>query len=343
MILVAGATGKLGHAICRRLLADGYDVRGMVRLTSNPKTVAALNAMGVQTVVADLKDYVSLKFACHNADTVISTASALFSTGPGDTIMSVDRRGHANLIDAARIAGAGRFVYISAYFNLKLNFPLALAKQATERHLIGSGMAHTILRPVNFMETWLSPALGFDYQIGRARLLGDGNAAVSWISVEDVAAIVQCALHRHEYDNCTLDIGGPEALSMLDVIRTFENLTGMRFATESIGVDELRMKIDTATDPLSQSIAALELQTALGATVDMAELYCDVPLWPTTVPRLCRPCIDHQIGPSFGLKSVVCSQIGAFLLPVPDLYCFLTLVRKPPAQFNGEACPGRLG
>ena len=43
MILVAGATGVLGSEIVRRLLAKGEKVRAIVRSTSNPDSVAALN------------------------------------------------------------------------------------------------------------------------------------------------------------------------------------------------------------------------------------------------------------------------------------------------------------
>ena len=95
MILVVGATGMLGGEICRRLAAKGKPVRALVRVTSDPAKVEALQAPGVELVQGDLRDPASISAACQGARAVISTASSMpFSYQPGENdIQEVDLEG----------------------------------------------------------------------------------------------------------------------------------------------------------------------------------------------------------------------------------------------------------
>ena len=63
MVLVAGSTGFLGREICRRLRARGVPVRALVRSSSDQTVVAALEALGAETVVGDVKNRASLDAA----------------------------------------------------------------------------------------------------------------------------------------------------------------------------------------------------------------------------------------------------------------------------------------
>ncbi|MEI2421511.1 NmrA family NAD(P)-binding protein, partial [Arthrospira platensis SPKY2] len=103
MILVAGATGELGQVICRKLLDRGATVYGMVRPTSALPAVAALKAMGVNTVLADLANPESLREACSGCDSVISGLTAMGR--PGESIERVDRDGQLALVAAAAEEG----------------------------------------------------------------------------------------------------------------------------------------------------------------------------------------------------------------------------------------------
>lgn len=97
-----------------------------------------------------------------------------------------------------------------------------------------SGLTYTILRPSFLMEVWLSPALGFDFAKGTARLFGSGQRPISWISLGDVAEFtVRCVGHPAAR-NAVIELGGPEAISPDAVVRTFEDVTGRHFATERV-------------------------------------------------------------------------------------------------------------
>lgn len=270
MILVAGATGELGRAICRKLMERGGTVYGMVRPTSAPAAIAELEAMGVATVRADLADPDSLREACSGCDSVVSGMSAMGR--PAENIEQVDRDGQLALVSAAAEEGVERFVYVSYSGVIGKDDPLTLAKRAVERTLKHSGMTWTVLRPSFFMETWLSPALGFDVAAGRVRIYGDGREPISWVARDDVAGFAAEAVDSEEARNATLEIGGPEAIAPLDVVRLYQSLTGRDIEVERVDEAALRTQAASARDPHARSIAALMLAYARGNVIPMDDV-----------------------------------------------------------------------
>jgi NADH dehydrogenase len=269
--LVVGATGILGGEICRLLAERDAPLRALVRETSDPAKVESLRKLGAETVEGDLKDRESLAAACAGTAVVVSTASSTISRADGDTIESVDRDGQLALVDAAVAAGVGRFVYVS-FTEMAVDSPLQGAKRAVEQRLQESELDYTILRPTHFMEVWLGPAVGFDVANATARIHGSGERKVSWISFRDVARLAVASLDDSELRRATVEFGGPEALSPLDAVRIFEEETGRTFALEHVPEEALERELETATDSLAQSFAALMLATARARRVAPANL-----------------------------------------------------------------------
>jgi uncharacterized protein YbjT (DUF2867 family) len=269
MNLVVGATGMLGSEICRLLAAKGEKVRGLVRATSDQDKVNTLKSYGVEIVEGNVCDRPSLDAACQGVSAVISTVSAL----PGcydpelNNIETVDTEGVKNLIQAAQAAGAEHFVYTS--FTMDNEFPLRNAKRTIEGRLKDSGLTYTILRPSYFTEFWLSPAVGFDYANAKAQILGTGENPISWISFRDVARFAVDSLDSPVARNATLQLGGPEALSQLEMIQIFEEISGRSFEVQHVPEDALKQQQEEATDPAQQSFAGLMRAYARGDSVDM--------------------------------------------------------------------------
>jgi uncharacterized protein YbjT (DUF2867 family) len=264
MILVAGATGVLGSEIVRRLLAKGEKVRAIVRSTSNPDSVAALKKAGAQTVVADLKDPSSLDPACKGVDAVISSVTAVTTAKEGDSFAATDGRGNKNLIDAARRAGAEKFVFVSFDANYFPAAPLADAKVDAEQHLIESGLNFTILHPSFFCESWLGPMLFADPVAGTARIYGDGNRKISYIAVDDVAELAVQSLTNPSASNAVIPFGGPEEITQREALELFEKTTGKKFDVTVLSEESLEAQWQAATDPFQKSFAALFLGLARG-------------------------------------------------------------------------------
>jgi uncharacterized protein YbjT (DUF2867 family) len=277
MNLVVGSTGLLGGEICRVLASEGRPLRALVRSTSDRAKVERLQSLGAETLLGDLKDHPSLVAACRDVSAVISTVSATLSRQEGDSIESVDRDGQLALIDAAKAMGVDQFVLIS-FPNMNVEFPLQTAKREVEQHLRESGMTYTILQPSFFMEVWLSPALGFDAANATAQVYGSGENKVSWISYQDVARFAVAALDNPTAKNAVLELGGPEALSPLEVVKVFEDLRGNVFKIQHVSEEQLRAQKEGATDSLQESFAGLMICCAQGNVIDMREVLQRFPM-----------------------------------------------------------------
>jgi uncharacterized protein YbjT (DUF2867 family) len=278
MLLVVGATGDLGTAICRRLRDKGRPVRGLVRVTSDPAKVSYLESLGVEIVQGNLKDRKSLDAACKGVETVISTATITRSRQPDDTIQNVDQDGQINLVDAAQAAGVSHFIYTSYSQNLDTDSPLTTAKRTVEQHLMRSGMTYTILRPACFMELWLSPIVGFDYHNAKATIYGAGHNRLSWISRGDVAAFAVAALDNPAARNAVLELGGPAALSPLEVVDIFERTAHRSFAVQHVSEEMLRAQKTQAADSVQQSFSALMIDYTKGDVIDMKAILQTFPM-----------------------------------------------------------------
>jgi uncharacterized protein YbjT (DUF2867 family) len=293
MILVVGATGALGGEICRRLVERGERVRGLVRDTSNPDTVARLTSLGVGTVRGDLRDRASLDAACAGVEAVVSTATTTLSRQPGDGIAVTDRDGQLALVDAAQAAGVRRYVYVSVSGNLGGGDALTQAKRAVEARVRASGMTYTILRPTVIMEVWLGPALGFDYAAGKVTVFGAGDAPISWIALGDVAEFAARSVRDPAAEDATIELGGPEALSANEVVRVFETTAGRPFEVQRVPLQALEAQKAAATSELDGVFASLMLGCAAGDPVPMDETLRRFPVPLTSVRDYARRALQR--------------------------------------------------
>jgi uncharacterized protein YbjT (DUF2867 family) len=276
-ILVVGATGFLGMEISRQLIAANKNVSGFVRKTAAQEKVNALKQLGVQTIEGDLKDRASIKKALHGITTIISTASSTLSQTEGDSIQTVDNEGQANLADEAIAAGIQQFIYIS-FPSMPGDFPLQDAKRRVEKKLVASNVPYTILQPTFFAEAWLSPAVGFDFPNAKATIYGEGKNKISWITIQDVAAFAVASVDNVAAKNKTIELGGPEALSPLEVVALFEKAGGKKFELQHVPVEALQAQKNAATDDLSKTFASLMLMYATGQEINMESTRKSIPI-----------------------------------------------------------------
>lgn len=268
MILVVGATGLVGSEVCEKLARRGEKVRALVRGTSSKERIAALQSCGVELRVGDLKDPDSIAAACRGVNAVISTASSTLSRQAGDSIESVDAAGQLNLVNTAKSFNVERFLFVSFRRSPAMSFPLGDAKEAVEKAI--TTLNFTTIQASWFMEVWLSPSLGFDYANATARIYGPGTAPISWVSFRDVAEMCAVALRHPAAKRTTIEFGGPEALSPLEVVARFERIGGRPFKLEHVPEPVLRSQFQEATDSMQKSFAALALGYLHGDAINMA-------------------------------------------------------------------------
>jgi uncharacterized protein YbjT (DUF2867 family) len=267
MVLVVGATGLVGSAVCQKLAERGEKVRALVRTSSSKERVEALRSSGVELFTGDLKDPESMAAACRGVEAVISTASSTLSRQPGDSIEAVDAAGQLNLVSAAKDANVKRFLFVSFRRPPGISFPLADAKQQVENAI--QSLNFTIIQASWFMQVWLSPALGFDYVNATARIYGPGTSPISWVSFLDVAEMCALGLRHPAAERRTIEFGGPEALSPLEVVARFERISGRTFKLDHVSEPALLSQFHGATDSMQKSFAALMLGYSYGDAMNM--------------------------------------------------------------------------
>ena len=291
MILVVGATGQVGAEVCRRLKRRGEQVRALVRTTSSPDKVAFPKECGADLCVADLKDTNSLAGACRGVTAIISTASSTLSRQAGDSIESVDEQGQLNLVEAAKAAGVNRFIFVSFRRPANLSFPLGDAKAHIENAI--KALNFTTIHASWFMEVWLSPALGFDYANAAARIYGPGTSPLSWVSFQDVAEMCVLTLRHPAAERRTIEVGGPEPLSPLEVVARFEQIGGKTFKLEQIPEKALRAQFEAATDPMQKSFAALMLGYSFGDSMNVKPIQDEFGIRLTSINEYARGVLEQ--------------------------------------------------
>lgn len=226
MDLVVGATGHLGSAITRGLLALGRDVRILVR---PGRDASALVSLGATAVEGDLKDPASLERACRGIDVVVTTANSA-QRGGDDNPDTVEHVGNRALVDAAAAAGVKQFVFVSALGATENSpVPFMSGKASTEAALQRSGVPWTIIAPNIFIEVWVPMLVGAAVEDGRpVVLVGSGARRHSMVSARDVASFTINAIGNPAAMNRYLPLGGPEALSWVEVAERYGRARGKR-------------------------------------------------------------------------------------------------------------------
>lgn len=224
MIVLVGATGRLGKAVATRLLQEGIPFIAACRTLAKAQW---LEERGVEVRALDLESDVGPAETMIGASKVISCIHGLLGKSR-HSIERVDGRGHAALIDAAAEAGVDRFVYISA-LGASADHPSEFwrAKARTEQHLKASGLNYVILRPSAFMDLYAHDLIGAAVMRGKTVfLLGSGTTPRNMIAVEDVAEAAVVALSRDDLAGQTIEIGGWENPTEKEIAGLYANEAG---------------------------------------------------------------------------------------------------------------------
>jgi len=223
MILVTGATGRLGAAVVRTLRQVGQPVRALVRRGS---AYFWLNDSGCAYFFGDLRDPSSLNRACKGITHLVA-CSGINLESRDNNHTSVTVEGHQALWDAARAQGVGRVIYVSAV-GVERGYPVPWfdARRQAEETLMASGLEWVILRPSVFTRTFVEIAR-WKRQGNFLLIPGSGNNPVSPISLSDVALYVMACLELPWAVGRTIELFGPETLSAREVLDIATDVSGL--------------------------------------------------------------------------------------------------------------------
>jgi NAD(P)H dehydrogenase (quinone) len=241
MIIVTGATGKLGRLIVEQLVkrVPASQVGASVR---DPEKAHDLAALGVRVRHGDFTDPTSLPHAFEGATQVLIVSSNAAASG-GDPLAQ-----HRTAIDAARVAGARRIVYTSHMAASGTSaFPPMLDHATTEGMLRESGLAWTSLRNGFYAESvfWL---MGDSFRTGVIDAPADGK--VSWTAHADLAEAAAIILNKEgQYDGPTPPLTGPQALDLTDLAVIASELQAKPIVRHTISDEQFREKMATLGTP----------------------------------------------------------------------------------------------
>jgi divinyl chlorophyllide a 8-vinyl-reductase len=202
ILILLGATGTIGRAVCAEALAQGYRVLCPLRAAPQDPLPA-----GAEPLVLDLRDGTALAGLMAGAAGVISCLAS--RTGAARDAWAVDHDAQMQALRAAELARVGHFVLLSAICVQKPLLEFQRAKLAFEAVLQKSPLRWSIVRPTAFFKS-LSGQIK-RVQAGKPFLIfGDGTlTACKPISDRDLARFLMGCLSDPARWNRILPIGGP--------------------------------------------------------------------------------------------------------------------------------------
>ena len=211
MLLLTGATGQVGAALVRRLIAEGRPVRCLVR---DPRRLGP-ERVRVQLALGDLTDPPSFRNALRGVKTVVHLAAS-GRDQPLGSIEELNGIATWRLVQAAERAGVEHFVFFSAlaasvHDRTRFLRAKALAEQAVDE----SSLRHTVFAP----SLVFTPGDRHLTLLERLALLpivplpGRGRALFQPIWADDVAQCVVAALDRDGAQAERYELAGPDTLT----------------------------------------------------------------------------------------------------------------------------------
>lgn len=211
-VSIIGGHGKVALRLARLLSERGDEVTSWVR---NPDHITDVEAAGATAVVADVEsmhlDDLTRQLA--GAEAVVWSAGA--GGGSTERTYAVDRDAAIRTMDAAEMAGVGRYVMVSYFYDKPDHgvpqdssfFPYADAKAAADAALRDSDLDWVILGPSSLTD-----------DAGTGRIETGPGVTASDVSRDDVAALAAHVLGTSSLRRVTIDFNGGGPTTIAEVI-----------------------------------------------------------------------------------------------------------------------------
>ncbi|MEW6408929.1 MAG: complex I NDUFA9 subunit family protein [Nitrospirota bacterium] len=247
MILVTGATGFVGGHLIKRLIAEGYKIRCLVR---DPSKASMIISAGAEPVTGDISEPESLKEAVSGVEKVIHLVG-IIQEGKGFTFKSVHVDGTKNLIEVSKNGGVRFFYYQSALGASKDGkTEYFRTKWEAEEIVQGSGLSYTIFRPsiiYGASDKFTLKLMDILRKTPVMPIFGSGDSLLQPIYIDDLITCIIKVLEDQQYHNRIFEIGGPEHITYEDIVNAIQQAIGKE-----------RMKLHIPVNILKPGIKFLE-------------------------------------------------------------------------------------
>ena len=221
MILVTGGTGFIGGYLIRHLDALGKPYRMLIQPGIDQENLPKRTDMNV--ALSSFSDERGVRAALQGVD-VIYHLVVVERAGAKANLMEAEVSHLESLTSLAKQAGVQRFFYLSHLgANRSSAYGLMKAKGIAESIIRKCGLTYTIIR------SSMVYGGGDNFTVNLARLIkmspglvlvpGDGSTLVQPLWVEDLVTSLIWALDMPTTENAVIEVGGPEHLPFLDVMK----------------------------------------------------------------------------------------------------------------------------
>lgn len=229
-VFVTGATGFVGRAIVQALCAEGHWVRCLVRRGSELE-LRGLTAF--ERVEGDVMARQSLEEGMAGCDSVIHLVGAIREhRAEQATFERLHVRATLNVLDAAEGAGVRRFLHMSALgARASSAARYHRTKWTAEEAVRASALHWTIFRPSVIYgrgDHFVSALASMVRRLPAVPVVGTGRQRLQPVAVEHVARAFARALTLEATAKQTFDVGGPDAVSVVQLLDLIGHALGRR-------------------------------------------------------------------------------------------------------------------
>ena len=258
MILLTGATGKIGGETAKQLIAKGAKLRALVR---DPAKAADLKAAGVELIVGDVADAETVKRA-------LAGVEQAFLLLPNGEQQEANEKQFTDLCVAAGVKHLVKMSSMEAMATAKTAIPRA--HWAVEEYIRASGLQWTMVKPNFFMQNLLASARSIKEQ-GRFSLpMGGGTTGMA--DARDIGAVCAEVLTGKGHTGKSYEITGPEVLTFDQVAECFSEVLGSKVEYVPMPMEQFRERMTSILKPwhlnavceLFQEIAEIGLDHTTG-------------------------------------------------------------------------------
>ncbi len=250
MLLVTGATGMSGQLAVREFASAGTPVRALVRSLAKAEAAGLSGLTGIDLIEGDMRRLDTLGAALVGVERVLMISGAAPDM----------KETQCTFVDACKAAGVRHVVKFSGSEpgSDPNKFRFTRMHEEIEDYLEASGLAWTHLRPSQFMQVYLREAP--DIAATGTLRLPFKDISLSPIDAEDIAKIAHRLLRDGGHEGESLDMTGPEALTMDEIAASISASIGKPVKYVSITAEERRR--DLLARGLPESfVDALDEQT----------------------------------------------------------------------------------
>jgi len=223
-ILITAANGNQGRILLPRFKAAGFTIRAMRATPGRDEEVRALGA--AEVVIGSAADRGFLREA-------VSGVDVIYHIGP--TAHPLEREMGFAMVDAAREAGVGHFIYSSVLHPIATKMIQHKLKMEVEEHLLEANIPFTVLQPADYMLPGLFAA-AFQNKVWMQ--LYDLDRVQAMVALEDVAEVaVKVAIERSAHFGATYQLCSPGNFSGNHIAALIAEVTGQDVGTQLISPD----------------------------------------------------------------------------------------------------------